>query len=427
VTDIARPILFTAAALSDSRFLIDEPAAMLLSPGEDRHVLASGRLNEVLRHPVAASAHRVDVPDSILIPGLANAHTHLDLTHIGPLPFDSRAGFRSFIDAVRSRRCTEPAAIERSVRLGAALLRNSGTVAVGDIAGAVKGLPALVASDALKSAGVIGVSYIEFFAMSASGPELIRDIESLISGASMADSPLKLGLQPHAPYSVSPRSYAAAIALGSKLNLPVCTHLAETPEEVEFIARGTGPLRQLLESLGVWHPELETEFGRAESPVAHVVGRFGNPRNVVHVNHCSNDDMETLKSADSNVIYCPRSSDYFGWSHVFGPHRYQDMMKAGINIALGTDSIINLPQHDRISVLDEMRFLHARDSVSPQTLLAMATVNVARTLGIPADRFLFRTDAAPLGVLAIRIDGSSDPMGQIMRNNEQPRMLWSRW
>jgi cytosine/adenosine deaminase-related metal-dependent hydrolase len=137
--------------------------------------------------------------------------------------------------------------------------------------------------------------------------------------------------------------------------------------------------------------------------------------------------METLKSADSNVIYCPRSSDYFGWSHVFGPHRYQDMMKAGINIALGTDSIINLPQHDRISVLDEMRFLHARDSVSPQTLLAMATVNVARTLGIPADRFLFRTDAAPLGVLAIRIDGSSDPMGQIMRNNEQPRMLWSRW
>ena len=425
--EIARPILFVAGALADSELLIEGPAAVLLSAEHEPRVLASGHLADVLRHPVCSIAQRISAPDSILIPGLANAHTHLDLTHIGPIAFDPQSGFRSFIDAVRSGRRSEPSEIEHSVRRGASLLKKGGTVAVGDIAGAVGGLPHMAAAHALASTGLTGFSYLEFFAMSPAGPALVRDIEPLLDLAASAQSPIKRGLQPHAPYSVSPSSYAAALELAAKLHVPVCTHLAETPEEVEFIASGSGPLRELLESLGVWHDDLKAQFGHSRTPVAHVVGRFANPKTVVHVNHCTDDDLESLRASGVTVIYCPRSSAYFGWERFFGPHRYRDMIRAGVNVALGTDSIINLPHPDRISVLDEMRFLHARDAVSPRTLLAMSTVNAATTLGIDADRFLFRVGAKPLGVLAIRIDSHADPLGQVMQSTHDPHTLWSRW
>ena len=101
------------------------------------------------------------------------------------------------------------------------------------------------------------------------------------------------------------------------------------------------------------------------------------------------------------VVYCPRCSDYFGRHHDFGPHRYRDMMGMGIHVSLGTDSIINLPGGtERISTLDEMAFLRARDGTDSTTLLAMATPGGANALSFDPSLFTFAKGPVA-GVLAI--------------------------
>lgn len=101
----------------------------------------------------------------------------------------------------------------------------------------------------------------------------------------------------------------------------------------------------------------------------------------VHCNDISDSDLATLASTETPVLYCPRSSGYFGGAHRdFGPHRYRDMLASGITVALGTDSIVNLDTPDRISVWDEMRYLYQRDGTDPLTLLTMATTNAATAL-----------------------------------------------
>jgi cytosine/adenosine deaminase-related metal-dependent hydrolase len=88
------------------------------------------------------------------------------------------------------------------------------------------------------------------------------------------------------------------------------------------------------------------------------------------------------------------------------------MLVAGITVALGTDSIINLPPPGtdadswRISVLDEMRRLWKRDRTDPRTLLAMATTNGAAALGLARGEFLFESGGPLLGLVALDVRGS---------------------
>jgi len=105
-------------------------------------------------------------------------------------------------------------------------------------------------------------------------------------------------------------------------------------------------------------------------------------------------DLDTLAASGASVVYCPRSRDYFGHEQDSGPHRYREMLQRGINVALGTDSILNIPeaQSDRLSTLDEMRLLHTRDRTDPLEALRMATTNGARALGMNESVVTFSGD-----------------------------------
>ncbi|MCA9291150.1 MAG: amidohydrolase family protein, partial [Phycisphaerales bacterium] len=103
------------------------------------------------------------------------------------------------------------------------------------------------------------------------------------------------------------------------------------------------------------------------------------------------------------------------------PHAYRSMLAGGVNVALGTDSILCLDTPDRISTLDEMRLLRRRDGTDPVTLLAMATIHGARALGF--DEGLVEFSPGPmLGVLAV--DGAGDdPLDAALRGNAPPRWV----
>ena len=135
----------------------------------------------------------------------------------------------------------------------------------------------------------------------------------------------------------------------------------------------------------------------------------------------------------ASIAYCPRASAYFGADQHFGSHRYRDFIAAGLTVALGTDSVINLPAASVIpdgsglSILEEMRFLHARDGDDPLALLAMGTIHGARVLGLDESLFTFTRGAEIAGLVAI--DGppqrsARSELTAILESNENPRLLF---
>ncbi|MCK4872180.1 MAG: amidohydrolase family protein [Phycisphaerales bacterium] len=404
-------ILYRARAIVDAAGLSAAPAALLLRGG---CVLAAGRPEVAEQHPEAGRARVVDLADSLLMPGLVNAHTHLDLTHVGPQPYDAKGGFIGWAERIQQARAHDPVDVRQSVLAGIDLSLRGGTCLIGDIAGA----GSLVPLTTLRRSPLHGVSYVEFFGQGDMQNAAIATLSRIAGEISHDMAGVRLGVQPHAPYSAGLRLYDAAASSG----LSVATHLAESPEEARYVAHGDGPIRQLVERLGVWNPAIlqgDDAIGQGRHPIDHLrsVLRIA-PLLVAHINDLGNesqagDHLALLARSRCTVAYCPRASDYFHHADHFGPHPYRTMLDAGINVALGTDSIVTLPTDhaDRLSILDEMRYLRARDGTDPMTLLTMATVNGA--IGLRFDPAFVTFSPGPIaGVAAVALDGDAarDPL-----------------
>ena len=443
------PRTHPAPSVSPASVLVEcVPSSTAVFP---TRLLACGTPEQVNAHEAARSPRlrTLQRPTSILLPGLVNAHTHLDLTHIGPQPHNPADGFVPWVDMIRSRRETDPARIAASVQQGIALSLMAGTVAIGDIAGAPRGQLTLQPFQTLRSSPLVGVTWLEFFGMGTglqrSTDMLNRLLPEITHGFEQiggTNSRVRLGLQPHAPNTVAPALFRLAITHALRLGhaAPLSTHLAETPEEREFIAHASGPQRRLLEQLGLWDDSILQDLGRGNHPVAHLADLLAlAPFTVAHVNDAPDAAIATLASTNTRVVYCPRASAYFHAERHFGPHRYQAMLAAGIPVALGTDSIVNLPPNATgpggrgLSILDEMRFLFARDHTNPITLLQMATTNGALALGLDPAAFTFTPGHALAGLLAVPLDpraantpeGRASPMNVLLEGSESPELLFA--
>jgi cytosine/adenosine deaminase-related metal-dependent hydrolase len=385
--EAAEPVIYVAGAVIDGDAVMASPGAVAVAGGR---VLAAGGAAEVIRS-VGGDTQLLPMPDFLLIPALVNAHCHLDLTAIGPQPYPG--SFINWVRMVMERRPADPQAIGTSVEQGVELSRIAGVGPIGDIAGS---------ADALRATG--GVSFLEVIGHNLIDPPAIPADEG--------------GLQPHAPYSTGPAAYAACASAGC----PVTTHLAETIDEVEFVRSATGPFRDLLDRMGKWDSVDPTAYGQGLHPIDWL-DQYGRrdgspvPWLCAHCNYIEDAHLALMADADWSVAYCPRASDYFGHSG----HRYRDMLGAGLNVALGTDSIIC---HGTLSILDEMRHVHRRDGTDPRTLLRMATINGARALGLDPATSTFQP-GAPAGLVAIRYDSGLgiSPLKAVLRSDQVPREL----
>ncbi|MHC4946935.1 MAG: amidohydrolase family protein [Planctomycetota bacterium] len=396
------PTLYRAAAVADGAGVAAAPGAVL---ARGREIVAAGAPASI---GAVADARRVDLPRAVIVPALVNAHCHLDLSHIGPIPYGG--DFAAWLETVRAGRHRDASAIHASVQEGVRLSEAGGTCLVGDVAGAGSPVPAR----ALRAGRLGGVSYVEVFGLGTRQAAAIETLRAAVAGGTGPVGGVRTGLQPHAPYSCGPEVYRAAAALGG----PVATHLAETPAEVRFCRHGDGPLADLLRRLGVAIDGLEPAGAH---PIDLVASIFADaPLAAAHVNELEDRHLDVLAGVPVTVVYCPRASAYFGHAG----HRYRDMLDASIDVALGTDGLVCLPTPDRISVLDEMRLLHARDGTDPRRLLRMATVAGARGLGLdPGPVTLAPGPTAGLLALETGDDPGPDPLRAALRRDDLPRWL----
>lgn len=440
-------VRFDALAAADGYGVIAAPASVLLriepAPGCRLRVIATllacGRPDQVDHHPAAAGAHVIDRRHCVLLPGLVNAHTHLDLTHIGPQPFEPAGGFAGWADMVRRRRLTDPAEIAASVRRGVELNLAAGVVAVGDIAGAVMGKASPAAVEALQATEMNGVSYVEFFAI---GPQSEANVDRAVevartcSEAKLTHSTVTVGLSPHAPYSVSIAAYRRAIERRHQLSVPLMTHLAESPDERELIQHGRGPIRDLLERIGVWDEAAAAAFGQGKSPARHMVeaglATAMAPIIFVHLNDIADDEIAAVRRMpNAGVVYCPRASEYFLTERHFGPHKYRQFIgQLGRGPGIGTDSIVNLPpgsdrtETGQFGPLAEIRRLYRRDGTDPKSLIWMATVGGADVLdGAVWNYFLQEDNSNLAGLIAVAVAGDADPLQAVLAGSDPPELL----
>ena len=328
--------------------------------------VASGRIVGVGGEGDTLPPHDAEIVlDAAIMPGLVNAHTHLELSwmrgQVPPAP--SMPQWVERLLALRQTAGHDPAdPIVEAIRE----VRAAGTALVGDITNTFAAYEPLADSDL--SAAI----FRELLGFSVTDPEAAvaatrHEIEALTPIAWLRPS-----IVPHAPYSVSP-SLLRAIAAASA-NERVSIHLGESAEELEFLRSGTGAWRHLLERLGVW---TGAWIAPGTSPVDYIAahGLVNERLLAVHCVQLTDPELATLAAAGATVVTCPRSNRWTG----AGLPSVERFYASGVRVAVGTDSLSSVEDLNLFEELKLMRQL--APAVPARAILASATKAGADALG----------------------------------------------
>ena len=333
-----------------------------------RLVLDSGRLREV------QTSHRTDglnLGEVAVIPGLVNAHTHLEFSLLRePIPISGR--FTDWIRSVVSYRRAHPDIAGQAIRAGIQESLQAGTTLLGEIA--TTGWSA----DADPPADFSGVVFQELLGLTEERIASQREVAQRWSASDSRDrtrdghaqtiQSFVRGLSPHAPYSVHPELLREAISLARHHRLPLAMHLAETEAELELLADGTGEFREMLQEFGLWRDEL---YGGGKSPLDYLTSLAETPRSlIVHGNYLNETELRYLAAQPHmTLVYCPRTHAAFGHRD----HPWRRLLELGGSVAIGTDSRASNPD---LSVFAELQFLAERHPESSHLdLLRLGTTN----------------------------------------------------
>lgn len=348
-------------------------------PIEHGAIAISGeRIAAVGKWSEFSSGHRaevIDLGESILLPGLVNAHCHLDYTCMaGQLP-----PTKSFVDWLKLITTNKSGLLysefAESWLTGAKMLVRAGTTTVADVEMVPDLLPDVWTATPLRV-----ISFLEMTGVKSRrpAPEIVG--EAMAKIASIPDGRRCMGLSPHAPYSTMPELLRLAGEIARREGLPVTTHVAESHQEFDMFMHGRGAMHDWLRRSG-----RDMSDCGLDSPVQHLerAGLLGKNLLAIHVNHLAPGDAELLAKRSVSVVHCPRSHAYF--KHRAFP--LDELTRAGVNICLGTDSLASLHKPRRqlaeLNMFDEMRqFAIANPALKPETILRMATLNGARALGL---------------------------------------------
>src|SRR5437870_8067283 len=341
----------TAPPIEDGAVLVDDRGK----------IVAVGRSSEVPNPP---DARIREFPGGLLVPGLVNCHTHLELTHLAGRT--SEREFPRWIRTIRALKdATTPDEFRRSAEQGVRDSWAAGVTCVADTGstGAVM--------HALHALGGRGICYQEVFGPDpAQARTSLAELEQALTRlGSLASSRLRLGVSPHAPYTVSAPLYRAVDDLARNLVLPVAVHLAESREETQLVREGSGSFADALRSRGI------AVQAQHCSPVQYLL-RLGALERAtgwlcIHCVQVDGPDIETLRDAGVAVAHCPRSNR----AHGHGAAPLAAFRRAGLRVGLGTDSVVSTGD---VTLWPEA----TAAGLEGEEALRMLTIEGARALGL---------------------------------------------
>lgn len=317
-----------------------------------------------------------DLGSVAILPALVNAHTHLELSYLHRhIPQGER--FLDWIRALMAARRDYPDPADPRIldaaRSALDQARASGTGLMGEVSNTLVTVPLL------RDAGVAARVFYELLGFNAADPaRRVADARRRI-GEAAPDRNVRISLAPHAPYSVSPELFSAIRSDLDAHGGDISTvHLGESVEEVEFMRKGTGPWRTMLEELGVW---ADTWRAPGTSPVSYLVDLGFLDRSVlaVHGVQFDGEDLSHLASLSMTIVSCPRSNRYVG----VGSPPIEAFYAMDVEVAFGTDSLASAPDLNLFAEVAEARRLAPR--VPARRLLESATLVGARALGFESE------------------------------------------
>ncbi|HEV2843132.1 MAG TPA: amidohydrolase family protein [Chthoniobacterales bacterium] len=329
--------------------------------------IVGSKITDVGRFEEMKASHGgavVDLGEQILLPGLINAHCHLDYTLLrGQIP--PQESFTDWIRAINAEKAKLTAKdYVASINEGFAEAQSFGTTTIVNLTA----FPELIAE-------------LEEPVRTWWFGELINvrnpaEAETIVDRAAELLRPKNhWGLAPHAPFTASTQLFSAASEISSKHGVPMTTHVAESREEMQMFRDAAGPLFDFLKSIG-----RPMDDCGGSTPLASLMQRQAVDERwiLAHLNELTDADFDLLaRTKRFHIAHCPRSHTFFAHT----PFALRKLRALGLNICLGTDS---LASNSSLSLLSEMRELLRKEPwISPCEILRMVTLNAARAIGRP--------------------------------------------
>jgi cytosine/adenosine deaminase-related metal-dependent hydrolase len=309
------------------------------------------------------------------MPGLVNAHCHLDYTNMAG-QFTPPKLFTDWLKLITTAKgLWEVSDYRESWQAGAQMLVQTGTTTVADIESIPELLPSMWHQTPLRV-----LSFLELIGITGrkSPQTIVSEALTRIRGLKRDRRPV--GLSPHAPYSTLPELLRLSGETARRKRWRLCVHVAESASEFDMFAHGRGHMFDWLKRSN----RDMSDCGKT-TPVEHLkaCGVLNQNLLAIHANYLRKTDIELLAARKANVVHCPRSHSYFA-HEPFEPNK---LLRAGINLCLGTDSLASVfarrRETPRLDMFAEMRtFARNNKSISPRRIVEMATVNGARALGL---------------------------------------------
>lgn len=386
-------------------------------PIENGFVAIEGsRIAAVGKNP--PSGETFDLGNAVILPGLINAHAHLELSGFSRPLGEEGMNFVDWIREIIDHRQNFPIDFDAAISAGLRECSKEGVTTVGNIS-------QLAETDAAyDNSSLAGIRFLELIAPNAERTLAVLDFlktEFPKRRQAAGAKSWSLGLGPHAPYSVHPDLLQAAVEVSAEQKVPLAMHLAESCEEMQLLQEGKGPFRDFLIERNLFDP---ATFPGGKRPMDYmqILARAWKTL-VVHGNYLNDEEIAFLADRRDRmaVVYCPRTHAYFRHD----PYPLEKMLSAGATVCLGTDSRASSPD---LSMLAEMRFVAERFPRLDRTrIMSLATIDAARALG-GADEIgsLEPGKTANLAVVSLPEGTSSDPCRLLMQSNGPVLQTWFR-
>jgi cytosine/adenosine deaminase-related metal-dependent hydrolase len=323
-----------------------------------------GKFSEVSKRQ--SNQEIVDLGEQVLLPGLINAHCHLDYTCLRGKIL-SQESFADWIRAINAEKAKlSPEDYVRSINQGFAESKRFGTTTIANLTA----FPELIEqiNEPMRTWWLAELIDVR---------DSSRAKEIVDLAVEHLKSKKHWGLAPHAPFTASADLYRRCAEIAQREKILLTTHLAESREEMSMFRDGKGPLYVFLKGIG----RDMSDCGKG-TPVEWLLqraspsrtGTDNRPYLLVHLNELGKNDFDLLADIKNSIVHCSRSHQYFGHS----PFQFQKLRERGFNICLGTDS---LASNEDLSLFAEMRaFQKEFPNASSEEILAMVTINAARAL-----------------------------------------------